>query len=96
MKSILIVDDELGTREYLKMILKNKYVVFLAKDAEEAFPQIEQHPPSIIILDTTLSDPDSLQVLQRIKHNNPEYICGHGHCHEDREDGYRSDEARSS
>ena len=72
MKSILIVDDELGTREYLKMILKNKYVVFLAKDAEEAFPQIQQHPPDIILLDTTLSDPDSLQVLQRIKHNNPD------------------------
>jgi len=33
MKSVLIVDDEVGTRESLRMILKNDYEVFLAKNA---------------------------------------------------------------
>jgi DNA-binding NtrC family response regulator len=28
MRSVLIVDDEIGTRESLKMILKNDYEVF--------------------------------------------------------------------
>ncbi len=37
MRKVLIVDDELGTRESLKMILKKDYECFLAKDAEEAF-----------------------------------------------------------
>jgi len=36
-RSILIVDDEVGARESLRMILKNEYEVFLAKNAEEAF-----------------------------------------------------------
>jgi DNA-binding NtrC family response regulator len=41
MGSVLIVDDEIGARESLKMILKNDYEVFLAKIAEEAFSQIK-------------------------------------------------------
>jgi CheY-like chemotaxis protein len=45
MGSVLIVDDEIGARESLKMILKNDYEVFLAKIAEEAFSQIKEHSP---------------------------------------------------
>jgi len=71
-KSVLIVDDEVGTRESLKMILKNDYKVFLAKDAEEAFRQIGEHPPDIILLDIILPDIDGLRVLEKIKQNEPE------------------------
>ena len=58
MKSVLIVDDEVGTRESVKMILKNDYEVLLAKDAEEAFQQIKVHSPDIILLDIILPDLD--------------------------------------
>lgn len=74
MKTVLIVDDELGTRESLRMILKNDYKVTLAKDAEEAFLKIEEHPPDAILLDIILPDIDGLRVLERIKQKDPESI----------------------
>lgn len=74
MRSVLIVDDEVGTRESLKMILKNDYEVFLSKDAEEAFVQIKNHIPDVILLDIILPDLDGLKVLKRIKENDPDQI----------------------
>ena len=74
MRSVLIVDDEIGTRESLKMILKNDYEVLLAKNAEEAFSQIKEHSPDVILLDIILPDLDGLKVLERIKQDDPNII----------------------
>ena len=73
-RSVLIVDDEVGVRESLKMVLKKDYDVFLAKDAEEAFLQIKEHSPDVILLDIILPDLDGLKVLERIKQNDPNII----------------------
>jgi putative PEP-CTERM system response regulator len=73
-RSVLIVDDEVGVRESLKMILKKDYDVFLAKDAEEAFLQIKEHSPDVILLDIILPDLDGLKVLERIKQNEPDIV----------------------
>ncbi len=74
MRSVLIVDDEIGVRLSLKMLLKNDYEVFLAKNAEEAFSQIKEHTPEVILLDITLPDLDGLKVLERIKQDHPDVI----------------------
>jgi len=74
LRSVLIVDDEVGARESLKMILKNDYEVFSAKDAEEAFLQIKKHSPDVILLDIILPDLDGLKVLERIKQNEPDMV----------------------
>lgn len=74
MKSILIVDDEVGARESLKIVLKNDYEVFLAKDAEEAFSQIKEHSPDVILLDIILPGLDGMKVLESIKQNEPDSI----------------------
>jgi DNA-binding NtrC family response regulator len=74
LKSVLIVDDEVGVRESLKMILKKDYEVFLAKDAEEAFSQIKAQFPDVILLDIILPGLDGLRVLERIKQNDPDII----------------------
>jgi two-component system response regulator AtoC len=71
MRSVLIVDDEIAVRECIKMILKNDYEVFLAKNAEEAFSQIEEHSPDVILLDIILPGVDGLKILERIKQNDP-------------------------
>src|SRR5512136_2843723 len=73
-RSVLIVDDEVGARESLKMILKRDYEVFLARDAEEAFLQIKEHTPDLILLDIILPDLDGLKVLERIKQSDPDII----------------------
>src|SRR4030042_2100707 len=73
-RSVLIVDDEVGTRESIKMILKHDYEVFLAKDAEEAFLQIKEHSPDVILLDIILPDIDGLKVLEKIKGSDPDVI----------------------
>jgi DNA-binding NtrC family response regulator len=74
MKSVLIVDDEIAVRECVKMILKNDYEVFLAKNAEEAFFQIKEHSPDVILLDIILPGLDDLKVLERIKQKDPGVI----------------------
>ena len=74
MRSILIVDDEVGARESLRMILKNEYEVLLAKNAEEAFLRIKEHAPDVILLDIILPDLDGLKVLEIIKQNDPDAI----------------------
>ena len=73
-KSVLVVDDEVGARESLRMILKTDYAVFLAKDAEEAFSQIKAYSPDVILLDIILPDLDGLRVLEIIKRNDPQMI----------------------
>ena len=74
MRSVLVVDDEIGVRQSIKMLLKNDYEVFLAKNAEEAFSQIKEHSPEVILLDFTLPDLDGLKVLERIKQDDPNVI----------------------
>jgi DNA-binding NtrC family response regulator len=73
-RSVLVVDDEVGARESLKMILKNDYEVFSAKNAEEALLQIKEHSPDVILLDIILPDLDGLKVLERIKQNDPDMV----------------------
>jgi DNA-binding NtrC family response regulator len=72
LKSILIVDDEVGARESLKMVFKDDYEVFLAKNAEEAFRQAKEQGPDVILLDILLPDLDGLKVLERIKQEDPD------------------------
>jgi DNA-binding NtrC family response regulator len=73
-KSVLIVDDEVGTRESIKMILKHDYEVLLARNAEEALLQIKEHSPDVILLDIILPDLDGLKVLEKIKEDDTDVI----------------------
>jgi putative PEP-CTERM system response regulator len=73
-KSILIVDDEIGARESLKMVFKDEFDVLLAKNAEEAFLQMKEQDPDIILLDILLPDLDGLKVLERMKREDPDAI----------------------
>ncbi len=74
MTKVLIVDDEIGVRQSLKMLLKNDYEVFLAENAKEAFSQIREHSPKVVLLDITLPDLDGFKVLERIKQDHPTTI----------------------
>lgn len=67
-KRILIVDDEVGARESLKIILKNRnYDLLLAASGEEALRIFQQERPHITLLDIIMPTLDGLKVLKKIK-----------------------------
>ena len=68
---ILVVDDELGPRESLRMLLKTSYQIQTADGGRAALEQIPAYRPDIVILDIKMPEIDGLEVLRRIKRIDP-------------------------
>src|SRR5919197_572092 len=68
---ILVVDDELGPRGALRMILKSKYQVMTAVNGHDALQLIGKTPPDIVLLDIRMRQMNGIQVLQAIKQIDP-------------------------
>jgi PAS domain S-box-containing protein len=68
---ILVVDDELGPRESLRMLLKPSYQIQTAESGRSALDQIPAYHPDIVILDIKMPELDGLEVLKRIKRIDP-------------------------
>jgi PAS domain S-box-containing protein len=68
---ILVVDDELGPRESLRMLLKPSYQIQTAESGRVALDQIPAYRPDIVILDIKMPELDGLEVLRRIKRIDP-------------------------
>ena len=71
-KHILVVDDEEGPREAMRMILKESYNVLLAKDGQECLDLVRKEKPSLILLDVRLPGMDGIEVLENIRKVHPE------------------------
>ncbi len=65
--TILIVDDELGPRESLRMILKPLYEIYTAANGQEALKCIRANKVDVVTLDLTMPGMSGLEVLQSIK-----------------------------
>ncbi len=85
MSDILIVDDERDIRELISDILEDEgYTTRLAGNSEEAMTEINDEPPSLLILDIWLKDSkmDGIDILKTVKRDNPDVpvviISGHG------------------
>ena len=83
--SILIVDDEKDIRELIGDILRDEgFPVRLAGNSDEAMAEINEDPPSLMILDIWLKDSrmDGIDILKTVKRDNPDVpvviISGHG------------------
>jgi DNA-binding NtrC family response regulator len=70
-KSILIVDDEFGVRESLKMILKPIYHVHTAANGEEALRCIQKERIDLVTLDLKMPGLSGFEVLREIKNIHP-------------------------
>jgi PAS domain S-box-containing protein len=68
---ILVVDDELGPREALRMILKSKYQVMTAVNGSDALQCIAKMPPDLVLLDIRMRQMNGIEVLQAIKQIDP-------------------------
>jgi PAS domain S-box-containing protein len=68
---ILVVDDELGPRESLRMLLKPAYQITTAESGRAALNMLAQVRPDVVILDIKMPEMDGLEVLRRVKRADP-------------------------
>lgn len=68
---LMIIDDEFGVRESLKMIFAKTYQVIEADSAEIAIPKFEEALPGVVLLDVMMPKTDGFELLQRIKDIHP-------------------------
>lgn len=68
---LLIVDDEIGVRESLKMVLGKDFRLIEADSVEVALAKVEDARPDVVLLDMIMPKSDGLVVLQRIKEIHP-------------------------
>ena len=69
---ILVVDDEPGPRESLRMILKQDHNVRTADSGSAALREIERQKPDLVLLDLRMPDMDGTAVLTEVKSKYPE------------------------
>ena len=79
---ILIVDDEMGPRESLKMILNPYYTVHTADRGAQAIEMLKQIPVDLVTVDLKMPGVTGINVLEKVKEHDPDIeaiiITGYG------------------
>jgi two-component system cell cycle sensor histidine kinase/response regulator CckA len=68
---VLVVDDELGPRESLRMLLKPAYHIQTAENGRAALEAVEWFRPDVVIMDIKMPEIDGLELLRRVKNLDP-------------------------
>ncbi len=80
--TVLVVDDEAGPRDALKVILRPFFNIQSAESARGALDILNNQPVDLITLDQKLPDRQGLDLLQEIKHDHSDIeviiITGYG------------------
>jgi two-component system, NtrC family, response regulator PilR len=66
-QTILVVDDELGARESLSVILEDDYKVVSVASGKEALEALKKVQVDLVLLDVHMPDMDGIEVLKKIK-----------------------------
>ena len=82
-KTILLVDDESDIREVLNLSLSDMgYQVYEAENGDQALRIFKEVLPAIVLTDIKMPGMDGIELLEKVKHENPEaeviMITGHG------------------
>jgi response regulator RpfG family c-di-GMP phosphodiesterase len=80
--NILVVDDEIGPRESLRLILKPNYNIFTAKNGYEAIQMVQQTEFDAITLDLKMPGMSGIDTFKEIRKYDPDVaviiITGYG------------------
>ena len=68
----MIVDDELGARQSLEVILEDHFHVLTAESGREALEIIQKEHVDLVLLDIHMPEMDGLETLRRIKEKDEE------------------------
>jgi two-component system response regulator AtoC len=70
-QNLLVVDDEEHTREGLELALEDKFEVFLASSAEEAFNAMEAERFEVVLTDLRMAGASGMSVIDfAVKHSS--------------------------
>ncbi|HEX2484102.1 MAG TPA: sigma-54 dependent transcriptional regulator [Myxococcota bacterium] len=67
MPRVLVVDDENGVRESLRMLLHGECEVATAESADQALQRIAEAPPDLILLDLVMPGRSGLELLEELR-----------------------------
>jgi DNA-binding NtrC family response regulator len=70
-KRVVVVDDEPGVRESLRMVLKEDYEVAPVASAKDALEALASAVADVVLLDIVMPGMDGLQLLEEIRSRHP-------------------------
>lgn len=72
LRHVLVVDDENGPRQALRMLLKEEYEVELSSSVAEALEILKEKPFGLIITDLRMPEQTGVDLLREAKRINPD------------------------
>jgi len=69
--TLLIVDDEEGPRQSLRVIFKDDYEILMASDGAHAIELAQNKKIDVAVLDIRMAGMSGIEVLERLKYVNP-------------------------
>jgi two-component system, sensor histidine kinase and response regulator len=70
--TLLIVDDEDGPRQSMRVIFKDEFDLFMAQDGPTAIELAKQHDIDVAVLDIRMAGMSGIEVLERLKYVKPD------------------------
>ena len=76
---ILVIDDEIGPRESLRMLLKPNYQVYTAENVEAGLRILRDKNPDVVISDIRMPGTNGIDGLRKIREIDPACCRDHAH-----------------
>lgn len=70
-KQILIIDDEIGPRESLRILLKDDHTVTVTESPAAGLELLERRRPDLVIIDLKMPEMNGIELLRRIRQREP-------------------------
>jgi DNA-binding NtrC family response regulator len=70
-KRVLVVDDEPGVRESIRILLSSDYDVATVASGDAALEAIQRERPQLVLLDIIMPGMDGMELLERVRVSDP-------------------------